>query len=84
MHCYLYLHTTTQSAMLTDVLTANPQPALAEYELVDPAGRLVQAGVLPAMASCRLQIGSLQTGYYVARISRSGQVVYQVKILIQP
>ena len=62
----------------------NPQPALAEYELVDPAGRLVQAGVLPAKASCRLQIGSLQTGYYVARFSRLGQLVYQVTILIQP
>jgi hypothetical protein len=61
----------------------NPQPALAEYELVDQAGRLVQAGVLPAKASCSLQIGSLQAGFYLARFSRSGQVVYQVKLLIQ-
>jgi hypothetical protein len=57
---------------------------LAEYALIDQAGRLVQAGVLPAKASCRLQIGSLQAGYYVARFSRSGQVVYQVKLFIQP
>lgn len=83
MHCYLNLHAVTQSTMLTDVLSANPLPALAEYALIDQAGRLVQAGVLPAKASCRLQIGSLQTGYYVARFSRSGQVVYQVKLLIQ-
>jgi hypothetical protein len=69
--------------MLTDMLSVNPLPALAEYALIDQAGRLVQAGVLPAKANCRLQIGSVQTGYYVARFSRSGQVVYQVKLLIQ-
>ena len=84
MHCYLYLHAVTQSTMLTDVLSANPQPALAEYELVDQAGRVVRAGVLPAKTTCRLHTGTLQTGYYIARFSRSGQVIYQVKILIQP
>ena len=68
--------------LVTQPLT--PHTALAEYELVDQSGKEVQAGVLPAKTTCRLQIGSLQTGYYMARISRSGQVVYQVKILIQP
>jgi hypothetical protein len=69
--------------MLTDVLSANPLPALAEYALIDQAGRLVQAGVMPNKATCRLQIGILTSGYYMLRFSRLGQVVYQVKLLIQ-
>ncbi len=84
MHCYPYIHAITHNLVLSDVLSAPPQPALAEYELVDQAGRRVRAGVLPAKTTCRLHTGTLQAGYYIARFSRSGQVVYQVKILIQP